>query len=77
MDKVSSKDIKKAFDDFDADKNGTMSKEEMKEFIRIMGGIWICLQPDILLCIVSILKFIFITLELLNSKTKFFHNIWL
>jgi Ca2+-binding EF-hand superfamily protein len=39
MGKVSSKDIKKAFNDFDADKSGTMDKAEMKEFLRIMGDL--------------------------------------
>lgn len=37
---VSSKDIKMAFEKFDTDHDGTISKKEMKVFIRTMGGFW-------------------------------------
>lgn len=39
MGKISTRDIKKAFDEFDTDKSGTISKDEMKVFIRSMTGI--------------------------------------
>ena len=38
--KVSSRDIRNAFIEYDTDKSGTMSKDEMKKFIRIVTGIW-------------------------------------
>lgn len=37
--KISSKDLKKAFDDFDEDGSGAISKEEMKVLIRMLTGI--------------------------------------
>lgn len=37
--KVSSRDIRNAFIEYDTDKSGTMSKDEMKKFIRIVTGI--------------------------------------
>ena len=40
MEKIRSRDIKKAFDEYDADKSGTISQDEMKHFIKVMSGIW-------------------------------------
>ena len=39
MEKISSSEIKKAFDDFDTDGSGAISKDEMKELVRMLTGI--------------------------------------
>ena len=39
IDHIQSKDLKKAFEDFDEDKSGAISKDEMKVLIRLLTGI--------------------------------------
>eukprot|EP00347_Sterkiella_histriomuscorum_P010822 403374794 len=39
MEKISTAELKKAFDDFDTDGSGAISKDEMKVLIRMLTGI--------------------------------------